>query len=235
MKNTALITGGSGGIGAACARALSADGHNIIVQYFKSEENARNLAEDLGVKTVRADVSNGAQVREMFAAHNNVDILVCSAGVSLLGLFTDAAETDWQRLLDINLGGVISCCQAAIPHMVRQKYGRIILISSVWGVVGASCEAVYSTSKSALHGLAKSLSKELGPSGITVNCVAPGVIDTAMNELLPPETKRELIDATPIRRIGIPRDVASLVSFLASDAAGFITGQIIGVDGGFPT
>ncbi|NLT15957.1 MAG: SDR family oxidoreductase, partial [Clostridiales bacterium] len=200
---------------------------------FSSKDSAHRLSGELGIKMFKADVSDSGQVRRMFAEHDAVDILVCSAGVSLIKLFTDTAEAEWRRLLDINLAGVINCCQAAIPHMVRQKYGRIVLVSSVWGTAGASCEAVYAASKSALHGLAKSLAKELGPSGITVNCVAPGVIDTDMNAGLSPEVKSELIGATPAGRLGAPRDVAALVRFLASDSAGFITGQIIGVDGGF--
>ena len=229
----ALITGGSRGIGAACARALAGDGHSVVINYSSSEESANRLASELGGTVCKADVSDHEQVREMFKAHAAVDILICSAGVPLMGLLTDTAHSAWQHILDINLGGVISCCQAAIPHMVQQKHGRIILISSVWGTYGASCEAVYAASKSALHGLAASLAKELGPSGITVNCVAPGVIDTDMNDMLSPEIKAELIDATPAGRIGTVQDIASLVSFLASEKAGFITGQIIGVDGGF--
>ena len=233
MKNTALVTGASRGIGAACARELAANGHYVIINYLNSEERAHALAAELGGSASKADVSDREQVHQMFKCHDTVDTLVCSAGVSLIKLLTDTSEAEWRRLLDINLGGVINCCQAAIPNMVRKKHGRIILISSVWGTMGASCEAVYAASKAALHGLTKSLAKELGPSGITVNCVAPGVIDTEMNAALPTDIRTELINATPVCRLGETRDVASLVSFLASEAAGFITGQIIGVDGGF--
>ncbi|NLA87495.1 MAG: 3-oxoacyl-ACP reductase FabG [Clostridiales bacterium] len=233
MGKTALVTGGSRGIGAACARALASGGNGVIIQYLNSETAAHELAAELGGKAVRADVADSAQVKQMFETAEPIDILVCSAGVSLLKLFTNTTEDEWRKLLDINLGGVINCCQAAIPHMVRQKYGRIVIVSSVWGVVGASCEAVYAASKAALIGLTKSLSKELGPSGITVNCVAPGVIDTDMNACLTPEVKKELTDCTPLGCIGQPEDVAGLVRFLASDEARFITGQVIGVDGGF--
>ncbi len=233
MEKTALITGGSRGIGAACAHALAAGGHNVVVNYLNSEKSARYLAEKLDGTAYKADVSDREQVTRMFHTHDAVDTLVCSAGVSLIKLFTDTAESEWRRLIDINLGGVINCCQAAIPYMVRNKSGRIIIISSVWGDTGASCEAVYAASKSALGGLTKSLAKELGPSGITVNCVAPGVIDTDMNAGLTAEVKKQLIQSTPLGRIGAPEDVAALVRFLASDAARFITGQVIGVDGGF--
>lgn len=233
MAKTALITGASRGIGAACARAFSERGDRVIINYINSDEAADSLAQELGGLAVRADVADSGQVEQMFEAAGPVDILVCSAGVSLLKLFTDTSEKEWRGLMDTNLGGVINCCQAAAPHMIRQKFGRIVIISSVWGVTGASCEAVYSASKAALIGLTKSLAKELGPSGITVNCVAPGVIDTDMNAGLTPDVREELITCTPLGCIGTPQDVAGLVRFLASDEARFITGQVIGVDGGF--
>ena len=233
MSKTALVTGASRGIGAACARALASDGYRVVINYLRSEEAARRLAAELDGEAVRADVSDGAQVIEMFSRVASPDVLVCNAGEALMKLLTDTAETEWSALLSLNLGGVIRCCQAAIPAMVRKKHGRIIVVSSVWGTVGASCESVYSASKAALHGFVRSMAKELGPSGITVNTVAPGVIDTKMNAGLCWETRAALTEATPLGRLGTPEDVAALVSFLASDAAGFITGQIIGVDGGF--
>ncbi len=233
MSRTALITGASRGIGAACARALASHGDRVIINYLKSEAAAKRLAQELGGSAVKADIADSAQVKCMFETAEPVDVLVCSAGVSLLKLFTDTTEKDWRALMDTNLGGVINSTQAAAPHMIRQKYGRMIIISSIWGITGASCEAIYSASKAALIGLTKSLAKELGPSGITVNCVAPGVIDTDMNDSLPPDVKEDLINCTPLGCIGQPQDVAALVRFLASDEARFITGQVIGVDGGF--
>lgn len=233
MKKTALITGGSRGIGAACAVALADDGRHVVINYQHSKTEAQRLAAALSGAAIQADVSDATQVKRMFEVHDSIDILVCCAGASLIKLLTDTTQQEWRALLDLNLGGVISCSQAAIPHMVRQKFGRIILMSSVWGVTGASCESIYSASKAALIGLTKSLAKELGLSGITVNCVTPGVIDTDMNRALSDETREQLRCETPLGMLGQPQDVAALVTFLASDAARFITGQVIGVDGGF--
>jgi 3-oxoacyl-[acyl-carrier protein] reductase len=211
----AVVTGNSRGIGAAIAAALTRDG-------FTVPPHSRAVS----------DVADAAAVRRFFAELGGVDVLVCNAGVALTGVFQDTAAR-WRELFDVNFGGAVNCIDAALPHMLAQKHGRIIRISSVWGSVGASCEAIYSASKSALHGLARSLAKELGPSGITVNCVAPGVIDTEMNANLTAADLGALADATPLGRIGAPRDVAEIVAFLASDRAAFITGQLIGVDGGF--
>jgi 3-oxoacyl-[acyl-carrier protein] reductase len=232
MEKTALVTGASRGIGAACARALAADGNRVAVHYNRSEKQALLLANELGSVAIQADLSINERVEQMFKIIQP-EILVCNAGVALQKLLTDTEDEEWRTLLDVNLGGVIRCCRAAIPAMVRDHNGRIIIISSVWGSEGAACEAVYAASKAALHGLVKSLAKELGPSGITVNAVAPGVIDTDMNASLDKETRASLIERTPLCRFGTPEDVAGLVRFLASDAAAFVTGQIIGVNGGF--
>ncbi|MEL4105301.1 3-oxoacyl-ACP reductase FabG [Oscillospiraceae bacterium WX1] len=230
---TALVTGASRGIGAACARALADAGCRVFINYQSDADAAEALASAVHGIAVQADVADSAQVKQLFEKVGTADILVCNAGKALCGLLSETPEDAWQRVVNVNLGGVIRCCQAAIPSMVRQKSGRIILISSIWGTVGASCEAVYSATKAGLFGLTMSLAKELGPSGITVNCVAPGVIKTDMNNDLTPEVLDELATMTPLGMLGEPADVATLVRFLASDAARFITGQVIGVDGGF--
>ena len=237
----ALITGASGGIGAAAARELACRGWGVAVHYHSGREQAERLRDELaalGVPSVAvgADVSDEKQVREMTARvldrFGRLDALVCSAGLSHAGLFSEIAEQDWRRLFGVNVDGVHYCCRAVLPEFLRRHEGAIVTVSSMWGQVGASCEAAYSATKGAVIAYTRALAKELGPSGIRVNCVAPGVIDTRMNARLTPEELAALADETPLGRIGTPEDAARAIAFLASDEAAFITGQVLAPNGG---
>jgi 3-oxoacyl-[acyl-carrier protein] reductase len=230
---TALITGASRGIGAACARALRRDGYDVVINYLSSEDRAKSLAMELGCRAVRCDVADRDEVDAMFREIGAVDILVCCAGISITGLFSDVTPDEWRRIFAVNVDGAYNCIQAALPHMIHEKAGSIVTVSSIWGITGASCEAAYSATKAAIIGLTKALAKELGPSGITVNCVAPGVIDTDMNKNLTPEDMESLKYETPLGMIGAPSDVAESVAFLVSPRARFITGQVLSPNGGF--
>ena len=240
-QKTALITGASRGIGAATARRLARAGYAVAVNYCSSEERALGLVEELRAEghtamAVRADVSDPEQVQAMvdnvLDKFCQLDILVCNAGRSWVGLLGDMTVAEWRELLSVNLDSVFYCCKAVLPHMIHRKKGRIITVSSMWGQVGASCEAAYSASKAGVIGLTKALAKELGPSGIAVNCVAPGVIDTEMNKNLTGEDLDALREETPLERIGKAEDVAESVLFLASEGADFITGQVLCPNGG---
>lgn len=237
MKKTALITGGSRGIGAAIALKLSQEGFNVVVNYCSNREAAEEIAKKTGGFAVQADVSDRQQVEDMIKFINEktggVDVLVNNAGISVSGLFTDITPEQEQRLWGINVGGVFNCTKAVLPYMINKKQGRIINISSMWGQVGASCEVHYSASKAAVIGFTKALAKEVGLSGINVNCIAPGVIMTDMNKCYDEETLECLREETPLERLGTPEDVAEMTAFLASNKSSFITGQIIGVNGGF--
>lgn len=233
MGKTALVTGGAGGIGSAVCRALAADGWQVAVAYRSSASAAEALAEELGGSAVYADLTAPDEVEAMFARVGGVDLLVNNAGISRYGLLTDLSYRDWQDLFRVNADGVFLCCRAAIPYMVHRKQGGILNISSMWGQVGASCEAAYSASKAAVIGLTKALAKELAPSGIRVNCIAPGVIRTRMLEGFTEAELEELRLETPLERLGTPEDVGHLAAFLASDRARFITGQVVGLNGGF--
>ena len=233
MKKIALVTGGSGGIGSAVCRSLAAAGCTVGVGYFRNKAGAEALAAELGGFPAYADVSKPEEVEAMFAAAGEVELLVLSAGVAHYGLITDLTYADWRELMAVNLDGAFLCCRAAVPGMVRRKRGNIIIVSSMWGQVGASCEAAYSASKSGLIGLTKALAKELAPSGIRVNCVAPGVVLTPMLKDFSEEDLEKLRLETPLERLGEPEDVAELVAYLASEKSRFMTGQVIGLNGGF--
>ena len=242
MTKTAIVTGGSRGIGAATSSLLAANGYNVIINYNASADAAIALKADIvskgfNAEVYKCDVSDSDEVNSMLefcvSTFGFPDLLVNNAGIAGQKLFTDITDSDWSRMLSVDLTGVFNCCRAASKHMIKKHAGSIINISSMWGVGGASCEVHYSAAKAGVIGLTKALAKELGPSGIRVNCIAPGVIDTEMNSKLSAADIAELADATPLCRIGKPSEVAAVVEFLASDKASFITGQTISVDGGF--
>ena len=229
----ALVTGGSRGIGAAACRALARDGWKVFVNYNESEDKARTLASEIGGTAVWADVSREDAVLAMFETVGDVELLVNNAGVAHAEQVQDLTLPIWRELYGVNIDGAFFCTRAAVPGMIRARRGCIINVGSVCGVYGSSCEAAYASTKGALHSMTLSLYKELGPSGIRVNAIAPGVIDTDMCAVFSAEEKAVMAADTPLGRLGTPEDVAELIAFLASDRASFITGQIIGCDGGF--
>ncbi len=242
MNKTVIITGASGGIGSAIADAFAFNGYNVVLGYNKSQEKAEEiesklLSQGCSVAIFKADVSDSRQAQTLidFAKDKfgGRIILVNNAGIAQQKLFTDITDEDFDRMFDANVKSVFNCSRSVLPLMIHEKWGRIVNISSMWGVCGASCEVHYSASKAAVIGMTKALAKEVGPSGITVNCIAPGLIDTKMNKNLDEETVSALCEETPVGRIGTPEDVAKAVLFLCEDSSSFITGQILGVDGGF--
>lgn len=243
-RQTVLITGGSRGIGAACARLFAARGSRVIVGYKESRQAAEQLAAELADRhagmcaaALRADVTKAGEVAQMFAhareIFGSVDILVNNAGIAEFIMFQDITEEKWDRMMDTNCKGMYLCAKEALADMLPKKKGAIVNISSMWGQAGASCEVHYSASKAAVIGLTKALAKELGPSGIRVNCVAPGAIETDMMASVSADIKKELAEETPLARLGTPEDIAKAVFFLASEEASFITGQVLGANGGF--
>lgn len=239
---TALITGSSCGIGRSCALKFAREGYFTVINYLTSEKEALSLKSEIEAFSgnclcIKADVSDEAQVLEMFdkidAKTGGVDILVNNAGISSIGMLCDTEVLEYNRIFDTNMKSVYLCTKLAQKNMVAKKWGRIINISSVWGVCGASCESVYSASKAAVIGFTKAMAKELAPSKICVNAIAPGVIDTKMNASFSEDEKAALALEIPCGRFGLPDEVADLAYFLSSDNAAYITGQTIGIDGGF--
>jgi len=236
MQKTVLITGGSRGIGAATARAFAAEGYRVAIGYRNSREKAEALAAEIGGIALQADVGNEKEVQKMVDSvldkFCQLDILICNAGVAWQGLLTDMSLSEWRNLMSTDLDGVFLCCKAVLPHFVHRKAGKIITVSSMWGQVGASCEVAYSAAKAGVIGFTKALAQEVAPSGITVNCVAPGAIETEMNAHLPAEALAALAEETPLGRLGRPEDVARSILFLASEGADFVTGQVLSPNGG---
>ena len=230
MKNI-VITGGSRGIGAAAVEAFAARGDRVWFLYEKEHEAAKAVAEKTGATPICCDVADGQAVKASFEAIDHVDILVCNAGICHYGLMSMMEEADWDRIFDVNVKGIYHCVNAAMPSFLRKQSGCVITVSSMWGRVGASCEAAYSATKGAVIALTKALAKELGPSGIRVNCVAPGVIRTDMCANVDPEILEEMAQDTPVGRNGNPMDVAKAMVYLSE--AEFVTGHILNVDGGY--
>lgn len=235
MENV-LITGGSRGIGKSCVYEFAKNGYRVFLNYNKSEEEALKICGETGAIPIKADVSNSAEVKKAadFINENygGISVLINNAGISQIKLFSDISEKDWDNMFNVNIKSMFLVTKAFIGNMINKKYGKIINISSMWGEVGGSCEVHYSASKSAVIGFTKALAKEVGLSGINVNCISPGVIDTDMNSELSKEDFDSLCEETPLNRIGTPEEIAKLASFLASDFSSFITGQVIGINGG---
>ena len=240
--HTALVTGASRGIGAAIALELAKEGWAVAVNYRSSRDAAdevvKKITDEKGIaEAFEADVSDPEAVKRLFSDVSErlgfVEVLVNNAGISHIGLLQDMADGEISRLIGVDLAGTVYCSREAVKAMIPRKKGSIINIASMWGEVGASCEAVYSACKAGVIGFTKALAKELGPSGIRVNCVSPGLIRTDMNKSLDSETLKELEEETPLLRIGAPEDVAKAAAFLTREEASFITGQVLPVNGGF--
>ena len=226
-----VITGGSRGIGAEAVRQFARRGDRVTFLYARRHAAAEALARETGAEAISCDVADPAAVGETFRRIGDVDVLICNAGIAHQGLITDIGEDEWHRLFEVNVHGVYRCVCAALPGMIRRQAGCIITVASMWGQVGASCEVCYSATKGAVIAMTKALAKELGPSNIRVNAVAPGLIDTDMTANLDEDTLAELHEATPLGRSGTPADVAQAMVWLAD--AEFVTGQVLPVNGGF--
>ncbi len=226
-----VITGGSRGIGAAAVRLFAARGDRVWFLYEKNHEAASAVARETGAVPICCDVAEGEAVRAAFQRIPDVDVLICNAGISQCGLMSMTAPEQWDRIFDVNVKGMYHCVNAAMPAFLAKQAGCVITVSSMWGQVGASCEAAYSATKGAVIGLTKALAKELGPSGIRVNCVAPGVILTDMCAQVEPEVLAQIAEEAPVGRNGTAEDVARAMVYLAE--AEFVTGQVLGVNGGY--
>ena len=229
--STVLITGGSRGIGAAAVEAFARRGDKVFFLYEKEHAAAQAVSEKTGATAICCDVADGEAVKNAFSQVGDVDILICNAGISVTGLMQDLPETQWDRLFDVNVKGMYHCINAATPSFLKKQKGCIITVSSMWGQVGASCEVAYSATKGAVIALTKALAKELGPSGVRVNCVAPGVVLTDMCSDLSDEILEDLRQESPIGKNGQPADIAGAMVYLAD--AEFVTGQVLAVNGGF--
>ena len=227
---TVLVTGASRGIGFATAVAFAKAGYKVYALWHTAPEKLKDVG-DLEITAVQGDVSSFASMQKVYAAVGAVDILVNNAAISHFGLLTDLSEEEWERILAVNLKSVFLTAKTFLPDMIRRKSGKILNVSSVFGAVGGSCEVAYSTAKAGMIGFTKALAKEVGPSGIQVNCIAPGVIETEMNARLSDADKAALAEETPLGRIGTPEEVAELALYLAKDT--FITGEVIHIGGGF--
>lgn len=234
---TVLITGASRGIGAAAAKEFSKKGWHVVINYNKNKEKALALAKELSATVVQADISKSDEVLNMYSSLKgqgiHVDAIVNNAGVSSSGLFVDISESEWDEMFAINTKGAFLVTKAFLPDMLSRQSGSIVNISSIWGETGAAAEVCYSASKAALIGMTKALAKELAPSGIRVNCVCPGCIDTDMNKCYSDEERAAIAEDIPLGREGTVEEAAHAIEFLSSDAASYITGQVIGVNGGW--
>ena len=237
MAKTVFISGGSRGIGAYAVKEFSTLGYNVAFTYFNSKDYALSLQNEFGAMAIFCDMADSKQVNSAIEqAYNklgSIDILVNNEGIDEFSLFTDITDEMWHRMIDVNLSGAFYACRATLPYMISRKQGSIINISSMWGQVGASCEVHYSVSKAGLIGLTKALAKEVGPSSIRVNCICPGVIDTDMNSHLSEDDINQLKSDTPLGKIGNVKEIFDSILFLAEDTSSFITGQILGVNGGY--